>query len=86
MADVGHNSMTPDARDKLRTIAANIIDCEDRAKEANDEKSAYFKEAKAAGYDTKALRAAMVYLKDEASRDELEQIRDVYIEALRERA
>lgn len=85
--ETGHNSgdITQAAREKLRTLAANIVDCEDRAAEANDEKRAYFKEAKSAGYDSVALRQAIAFLKDEAGRTEQEQIRDLYIEALRER-
>jgi len=86
--EVGHNSgdITEAAREKLRTIAANIVDCEDRAAEVAEEKRAYFKEAKSAGYDAGALRQAIAFLKDEAGRTEQEQIRDVYIEALRERS
>jgi len=87
MADIGHNSvgMQQAAIEKLRTIAANIVDCEERGKEIAEEKRSFFKEAKSAGYDTGALRQAIAYLKDEQGRTEQEQIRDLYIEALRER-
>lgn len=74
------------AKAKLRTIAANIVDCEDRAKDIAEEKKAFFAEAKAAGFDQKALKGAMAFLKDEAGRTEQEQLRDLYVEALRERA
>ena len=87
MADIGHNSigMQQAAIEKLRSLAANIVDCEDRAAEVAEEKRAFFKEAKSAGYDSSALRQAIAFLKDEAGRTEQEQIRDLYIEALRER-
>ncbi len=79
-------SLTQAVKTKLKTIAANIIDCENRAREVAEEKKLYFEEAKAAGFDTKALKAAMAFLKDEAGRTEQEQLRDLYVEALRERA
>ena len=84
---IGHNSygMLPEAVEKLRTIAANILDCEDRAKEVAEEKRTYFKEAKSMGYDPAALRQAIAFLKDEEGRTEQEQLRDLYVEALRER-
>lgn len=78
--------LEPAAVAKLKTIAANIVDCEERAKEITSEKATFFAEAKAAGFDAKALRGAIAYLKDEQGRTEAEQLRDLYVEALRERA
>lgn len=82
-----HNpfGLTEAAKVKLKTLAANIIDCEERAKEVAEEKRAFFKEAKSAGYDPAALRQAIAYLKNEADKSEAEQLRDLYVEALRER-
>lgn len=86
MADIGHNSgLNPAALEKLKSIAANIVACEDQAKEIAEEKRAYFKEAKSAGYDPAALRSAIAFLKDEEGRTEQEQLRDLYVEVLRER-
>lgn len=86
-AAVDHSSygLTEDAKTKLKTIAGNIIYCEERAKEVAEEKRTFFAEAKAAGFDSTALRQAIAFLKNEADKTEQEQIRDLYVEALRER-
>lgn len=78
--------LTPEARLKLKTIAGNIIYCEERAKEVADEKRTFYAEAKAAGFDASALRQAMAFLKNEADKTEQEQLRDLYVEALREKS
>lgn len=78
--------LNPDAVAKLKTIAANIIYTEERQKEMAEEKRVFYAEAKAAGFDPAALRQAMAFLKNEADKTEQEQLRDLYVEALRERA
>lgn len=85
---VEHSSygLTAEAKLKLKTIASNIIYCDERTKEVADERKQFYAEAKAAGFDATALRQAMSFLKDEAGRTEAEQLRDLYVEALREKA
>lgn len=77
--------LAPEAITKLKTIAANIIYTEERQKEMAEEKRVFYAEAKAAGFDPAALRQAMAFLKNEADKTEQEQLRDLYVEALRER-
>jgi uncharacterized protein (UPF0335 family) len=77
--------LSPEAKLKLKTIASNIIYCDEKAKEVADERKTFYAEAKAAGFDATALRQAMAFLKDEAGRTEQEQLRDLYVEALREK-
>ncbi len=79
-------SLAAAAREALKVIAVNIIDCETRAAEVAYEKKQFYAEAKAKGFEPKALRMAIAFLKDEEDKTEQEQMRDLYVEALRERS
>lgn len=85
---VEHSSygLTAEAKALLKTIAGNILYTEERQKELAEEKKTFFAQAKAAGFDATALRQAMAFLKNEADKTEQEQLRDLYVEALREKA
>lgn len=85
-ADHSPYGLTAEAKTLLKTIAGNILYTEERQKELAEEKKTFYAQAKAAGFDSTALRQAMAFLKDEAGRTETEQLRDLYVEALRERA
>jgi uncharacterized protein (UPF0335 family) len=78
-------SLTQTAKEKLRLIVTRIERLEEeKAGIAADVKDVYA-EAKALGYDTKALRAVIRLRKiDRREREEQEQVLDLYLQALGE--
>lgn len=84
-ASAAPQSLTQAARERLRLIVARIekLD-EEKAAIAADIKEVYG-EAKALGYDTKALRKVISLRKqDRAEREEQEMMMDLYLQALGE--
>ena len=84
-AAVSAQALTQAARDRLRQMVAGIERLEqERAELAEDVKQAYA-EAKALGFDTKALRAVIRLRRiDRRQREEQEQICELYLHALGE--
>lgn len=78
-------SLTQSAKEKLKQVVARIERLEEeKAGIASDIKDVYA-EAKALGYDTKALRAVVRLRKlDRREREEQEQVLDLYLAALGE--
>lgn len=78
-------SLTQSAKEKLKLIVTRIERLEEeKAGIASDIKDVYA-EAKALGYDTKALRAVVRLRKiDRQEREEQEQVLDLYLAALGE--
>lgn len=78
-------SLTQTAKEKLKQIVSRIERLEEeKAGIAQDVKDVYA-EAKALGYDTKALRAVVRLRKiDRREREEQEQVLDLYLAALGE--
>lgn len=78
-------SLTQTAKEKLKQIVSRIERLEEeKAGIASDVKDVYA-EAKALGYDTKALRAVVRLRKiDRREREEQEQVLDLYLAALGE--
>lgn len=78
-------SLTQTAKEKLKQVVARIERLEEeKAGIASDIKDVYA-EAKALGYDTKALRAVVRLRKiDRREREEQEQVLDLYLQALGE--
>lgn len=82
MSDIGHNSLTESARDKLRSTVQRIENLEAEKKEVADQIKDVYAEAKAIGYDTKALRQLIRLRKiDRQQREEEEQILATYMAA-----
>lgn len=82
---VALQSLTQAAKEKLKLVVARIERLEEeKAAIASDIKDVY-SEAKALGYDTKALRAVVRLRKqDRREREEQEQMLDLYLAALGE--
>jgi uncharacterized protein (UPF0335 family) len=83
--DAAATALTQAAREKLKQMVARIEKLEEeKASVASDIKDSYA-EAKALGYDTKALRQVIRLRKiDRQEREEMESILDVYMHALGE--
>ncbi len=78
-------TLTETAREKLRQTVARIERLEEEKKEVAEQIKDVYSEAKAMGYDTKALRACIRLRKqDRQEREEQEAILDVYLLALGE--
>lgn len=78
-------SLTETAREKLRQIVARIERLEEEKAEVANQIKEVYAEAKAFGYDTKALRQVIRVRKvDAKEREELEMVLDVYLVALGE--
>lgn len=88
MSELGHNSgqqLTELAREKLRQTVARIENLEEEKVEVATQIKEVYGEAKAFGYDVKALRQLIRMRKiDRAQREEQEAILDVYLLALGE--
>lgn len=85
MDDASTTHLTETAREKLRQTINRIERLEAEKKEVADQIKDVYSEAKAMGYDTKALRQVVRLRKqDKAEREELEAILDVYLMALGE--
>lgn len=73
------------AKEKLRLTVERIERLEEEKKEIADQIKDVYAEAKALGYDTKALRDAVrIRKQDKSEREEQEAILDVYLLALGE--
>lgn len=71
------------AADQLRSIIERIERLEEEKKTIADDIKDVFSEAKANGFDTKAIKAILkIRKKDEAERTEEEMILDTYMKAL----
>lgn len=71
------------AADQLRKIIERIERLEEEKKTIADDIKDVFSEAKANGFDTKAIKAILkIRKKDEAERTEEEMILDTYMKAL----
>lgn len=67
----------------LKSYVSRIEELDRHISEFNDDKSDIFKEAKANGFDVKALRAVIAYRrKDPAQREEHESIVETYLHSL----
>ena len=85
MDDAAATHLTETAREKLRQTVSRIERLEMEKKEIADQIKYVYAEAKAMGYDTKALRQCVRLRKqDKAEREEQEAILDVYLLALGE--
>ena len=88
-ATIGHNSTTDDqathsfAKDQLKAIIERVERVETEMKELSDDRSEIYAEAKANGYDCKALRHIVRERKQDSNkRAEFETILDTYKQAL----
>lgn len=83
MDDQATVQMSETAREKLRSLVGRIEALETERREIADQIKDIYAEAKACGYDTKALREA-VKLRgtDKSEREEAEAILDIYLMAL----
>lgn len=80
MTEIGHNSI---AKDQLKSIIARVQNREEAKAEIAAEIADIYTEAKGNGYDVKALRGIVRYLKeDPEKRAEREAIFDTYLSAL----
>lgn len=81
---IGHNSnISEDAREKLRQTVAKIERLEEDRKEVGEQIKEVYSEAKAIGFDTKALRRVIAIRKIErAEYEEQQMILDTYLSAL----
>lgn len=82
---LGHNSsdLTETAREKLRNIVDRVENLEAEKGEIAEQIRDVYAEAKALGYDTKALRACIKIRKQDAqARQEQEAILETYLVAL----
>ena len=78
-------AITEAAREKLKQLVAKIETLEEEKKEVGGQIKDTYAEAKAMGYDTKALRAVIRPRKqDRQEREEYEAILDTYLLALGE--
>ena len=85
MDDQSTTYLTETAREKLRQTVARIERLEAEKQEVADQIKDVYAEAKAMGYDTKALRECVRKRKqDKSEREEQEAILDVYLLALGE--
>lgn len=81
MSDIGHNSshLNETAREKLKQTAAKIIRLQDEKDAVAEDIKEVYAEAKAFGYDVKALRTVIRRLKiDRQAREEQDAMEDLY--------
>lgn len=88
-ATIGHNSTTDDqathsfAKEQLQALVERIERVGETIKEAQSDQKEIYSEAKAFGYDLKALRAIVrMRAQDANKRSEQETIIEVYKDAL----
>ncbi len=85
MDDAQATAMTETAREKLRQTVARIERLEEEKAEVASQIKDVYAEAKAFGYDTKALRQVVRLRKvDRAEREEQEAILETYLLAMGE--
>jgi uncharacterized protein (UPF0335 family) len=78
-------ALTEAAKDKLRQVISKIERLEEEKKEVGGQIKDVYSEAKAMGYDTKALRQVIRFRKtDRQEREEQQAILDTYLLALGE--
>lgn len=78
-------ALTEAAREKLKQVVSKIERLEEEKKEVGGQIKDVYAEAKSMGYDTKALRSAIRYRKqDRQEREEHQTILDTYLLALGE--
>lgn len=79
MSDIGHNHLTEASRDKLRKVIASVESLEEDRKGVNEAMREVYADAKAFGFDVKAIRQIVRERKqDKADREEREMILEVY--------
>lgn len=79
------DKLTDAAREKLRLTVERIERLEEEKKEVSDQIKDVYAEAKAMGYDTKALRATVrIRKQDRQEREEQEAVLETYLIALGE--
>lgn len=85
MDDAAAAALTEAAREKLKQTVAKIERLEEEKREIAEQIKEVYAEAKAMGYDTKALRQVVRIRKiDRKEREEQEAVLDVYLLALGE--
>ncbi|MCL4132433.1 UNVERIFIED_CONTAM: hypothetical protein GTU68_015857 [Idotea baltica] len=85
MDDAAAIALTETTREKLRQTVARVERLEEEKKEVAEQIKEVFAEAKAIGFDTKALRQCIRLRKiDKATREEQDMYLDVYLQALGE--
>ncbi len=85
MDDAQPATLTEAAREKLRQTVSRIERLEEEKAEIANQIKDVYAEAKAMGYDTKALRQVVRLRKvDQKEREEQEAILDVYLHAIGE--
>ncbi|MEL7033423.1 MAG: DUF2312 domain-containing protein [Pseudomonadota bacterium] len=85
MTEPMNDNLSETARDKLRLTVERIERLEEEKKEVAEQIKEVYGEAKALGYDTKALRTVVKLRKqDRQERQEQEAILEVYLDALGE--
>jgi uncharacterized protein (UPF0335 family) len=83
--DAAPQALTQAAKEKLKQLVSKIERLEEDKKVVADEIKETFAEAKAMGYDVKALRQVIRLRKIEAKeREEQEMVLDLYLHALGE--
>ncbi len=83
MDDAVATNLTETAREKLRQTVARIERLEEEKKEIAEQIKEVYGEAKALGYDVKALRAVIRIIKqDKQDRQEQEAMLELYLDAL----
>ena len=83
--DASSTHLTEATREKLRQTVAKIERLEEEKKEVAEQIKEIYAEAKAFGFDTKALRQVIKLRKvDKAEREEQEMVLDTYLLALGE--
>jgi len=85
MDDAQSDNLTEAARDRLRLTVERIERLEEEKKEVSEQIKEVYGEAKAVGYDVKALRTVIKLRKqDRQERQEQEALLEVYLDALGE--
>ncbi|KCZ86685.1 MULTISPECIES: DUF2312 domain-containing protein [Hyphomonas] len=85
MDDAPIENLTEASREKLRQTVAKIERLEEEKKEVAEQIKEIYAEAKAFGFDTKALRQVVKLRKiDKADREEAEMMLETYLIALGE--
>ena len=85
MDDASIQHLTEATREKLRQTVSKIERLEEEKKEVAEQIKEIYAEAKAFGFDTKALRQVIKLRKvDRAEREEQEMVLDTYLLALGE--
>ncbi|MEM1104817.1 MAG: DUF2312 domain-containing protein [Pseudomonadota bacterium] len=85
MDDVSASHLNEATKDKLRQTISRIERLEEEKKEVAEQIKEIYAEAKAFGFDTRALRQVIRLRKvDRAEREEQEMVLDTYLAALGE--